>query len=251
MKHAARIALQLAVVALALYLWQLLSSSGRINANTYGEPSAILSVWQNWWGNGELVSSTLATLEVVVLGMLLGTAFGCLAGTLIGLSALIRDVVEPFVMFYNGIPRMILLPLLVVPLGFGTASAITLVILVAWVIVTLNVAAGCREMPKDVLAHVRILGGGALGVARDVWVPSVALWVVASSRTTFQFAFAAAVFAEFSGSPEGLGHLVVVGQQTFQVNQVLAALLIVAVLGAAGNVLLDQAEQAIGRWRLT
>jgi NitT/TauT family transport system permease protein len=251
MKTAVRSILQLAVVVGAIVLWTGLTSTGRIDPNTYGQPLQILNVWQDWWHSGELINSTVSTLKVVALGMVFGTLAGCLVGTVIGVFPLIRDVTEPFVMFYNGLPRMLLLPLVTIPLGFETASKVVLVILVTWVIVTLNVAAGCQQIDRDLLAHVRLLGGARLGVARDVWAPSIALWVIASSRTTFQFAFATAVFAEFSGAPQGLGHLVVLGQQTFRINEVMGALLIVAALGAVGNLLLDRVERYLGRWRVS
>jgi ABC-type nitrate/sulfonate/bicarbonate transport system permease component len=242
-------ALQLGALAAVVLLWQQLTASGHLNRNIYGEPSQIWQVWCAWWDDGQLVDSTASTLEVVLLGMLAGIAIGCVMGTIMGISALARDITEPFVMFYNGLPRMMLLPLVTIPLGFQNTSKVVLVILVTWVIVALNVAAGCQQIPRDYFAHVRLLGGGRLGVTRDVWAPSIAVWVIASSRTTFQFAFATAVFAEFSGAPEGLGHLVVLGQQTFQINEVMAALLIVAALGAVASIGLDHVERYVGRWR--
>lgn len=247
MSRVVRIALQLAVVALAVASWEWLAATGGIDRYTYGQPSQIATVWATWWSSGELVSSATSTVVVVVLGMLAGTLLGCLVGTLIGASELAREIIEPFIMFYNGVPRMLLLPLVTIPLGFHSASKVVLVVLVTWVIVALNVAAGYQQIPREFVAHVRLLGGSWFGLSRDVWVPSVANWVIASSRTTFQFAFATAVFAEFSGAPQGLGHLVVLGQQTFRINEVLAALLIIAALGVVGNVLLDRLERRAGR----
>jgi NitT/TauT family transport system permease protein len=83
---------------------------------------------------------------------------------------------------------------------------------------------------------------------RDVYAPSLGLWVVASSRTTFGFAFQGAVLAEFAGENQGLGFLVVTGQNTFKVNEIYAALALIVVISIIGNVVLSYAESRVTRW---
>lgn len=245
----ARLVLQLSIVVAGVLTWEWAGDTERIERSTFGQPSLIREALQGWVDDGVLGHHVLVTLRVLALGMGLGMALGVLVGLAMGLSALTRDVIEPFVMFYNGMPRMILLPVVAVPLGFSPGSKVALVVLVTWVLTALNVAAGCAQLPPELTANTRLLGARWWHLALDVYAPSVFGWVLSSARTTFQFAFATAVFAEFSGAPEGLGYLVVLGQQTFRINQVMAALLVISLIGVAGNALLDVAERRISRWR--
>lgn len=247
MRHAIRISLQAATAVLLVLLWQWGRTSGHLSPD-FGEPKVIGETLRRWISDGTLFDATTSTLRVLMTGWVLGTLIGAAVGLLIGTSPMARQICEPFLMFVYGMPRLILQPFFVIWLGFGTAPKVALVIMTIWIITTVNVAQGCRQIPGELVANARLLGAQRIRLARDVYAPSLALWVISSSRITFGLAFQAAIVAEFVGSNQGLGHLITLGQVGFRVNDIFATLVVVMLLAMAGNGLLTVAERRATRW---
>jgi NitT/TauT family transport system permease protein len=247
MKRALRIVAQAVTAALVLLVWQKARTSGHLSAD-FGEPSEIGRTLGDWLRDGTLRDAALSSLRVLLVGWALGTLIGSLVGMLIGTSPVARQICEPFLMFIYGMPRLILQPFFVIWLGFGVAPKVGLVVMTIWIITTVSVAQGCRQIPGELLSNARLLGADRWRLARDVYAPSLALWVLSSSRVTFGLAFQATIVAEFVGSNEGLGHLITLGQVGFRVNDIYAALVVVMVLSMLGNALLTLAEQRATRW---
>lgn len=243
-----RYALQSVCAVALIALWQWASDTHRVRPFDFGQPSGIYTTLTTWWRDGTLIAATKSTLTVLLLGWGIGTVVGVLIGLLIGISSLAHDILQPFITFVYGIPRLILLPFLVIWFGFGLAPKVLLVVLTIWIITALSVAEGVTQIPKELIDNARLLGARRGRLVRDVYAPSLALWITSSSRTTFGFAFQAAIVSEFVGANEGLGHLIVVGQNGFRVDAIFAALVIVMILSIVGNALLSLAESRATRW---
>lgn len=248
MRRALRPIAQLGCLVAFVWLWQWASDTNRIKAFNFGKPTLVYRALVAWWHSGTLVDATLSTLRVLLVGWVIGTVIGVIVGLLIGTVPIIREIFEPFLVFVNGLPRLILQPFLIIWLGFGFAPKVVLVVMAIWIIVTIAVAQGCQQIPQELVANVRLLGATRRTVARDVYAPSLGLWFVSSARSTFGFAFQATVLSEFVGTNEGLGHLISFATNTLKVNQVYAALIVVMVLALAGNALLSLLESFATRW---
>jgi NitT/TauT family transport system permease protein len=159
-----------------------------------------------------------------------------------------RELAEPFLAFFNAMPRLILLPLLIVWFGFGLLPKVLLVITVIVLMVALNVAAGIREVRTDLLASVRLKGASRTDLLRHVYIPSVALWVTSTARVTVGYAFNATIAAEFIGASTGLGYLMYLGQSSFQAQVIWAALLLTLVVAVIMDALLAVVEARATRW---
>lgn len=240
--------LQLACVVAFLWLWQWASTTGYIRSFEFGKPSEVYRTLVRWWQDGTLLTASLSTLQVLLLGWGVGTLVGMAVGVLTGVSPFAREVLEPFLDFVNALPRLILQPFVVIWLGFGLPAKLVFVVMVVWIVTAVAVAEGSRQIPQELVQNTRLLGAGRLRVLRDVYAPSLGLWVVTSSRTTFGFAFQAAVLAEFVGTNQGLGHLIIAAENQFQVNSIYAALAVIMVISIAGNALLSLAEARATRW---
>ncbi|MFC5995771.1 ABC transporter permease subunit [Pseudonocardia hispaniensis] len=105
------------------------------------------------------------------------------------------------------------------------------------------------ETDREVLAHVRMVGADRLQVARHVYAPSVAIWLLAGSRASVGFAFQAVIVPELIGSASGLGHLAAVGQGRFDIDIVWPAVLVMVAVAVALDGLLALAARRVSRWR--
>jgi NitT/TauT family transport system permease protein len=241
-------AAQLAFVVALIAVWQWASSTGRIDAFFFGTPSEIWHLLRSWASDGSLAEDVRSTVVLLGVGYLVGLAIGIALGCLIGLWRPARDVLEPYLIFLNAVPRIILYPFLVVWLGFGLAPKVVSIVLVMVTAVTINIAVGFKEVQGEYLSNMRAMGASRLDLALHVYVPSLALWVLSTCRITFGFAFQAAIAAELIASTAGLGFRIVDGQSKLNVNMIYAALAVIVVLAVVMDAVLSQIERRATRW---
>jgi NitT/TauT family transport system permease protein len=240
--------MQVMVVAGLIALWQWASATGRIDPFFFGRPSVIWSRLSGWVSNGSLWPNLLQTVELLAIGYACGLVIGFVLGWLMGASRLAQAVLEPFVVFMNSVPRIILYPFFVVWLGFGQLPKELSVILVMVPIVAINIATGYKSVEGHYLSNTRAQGARGRQLAVHVYVPSLSLWVLSTCRVTFGLAFQAAISAELISSTSGLGYLASQGLSRFDVNAVYAALLVVTVVAVIVDGGLGLIERRATRW---
>jgi NitT/TauT family transport system permease protein len=239
---------QLVALLLFLTLWQLASDKKIIDPYFFSKPSQIWSTIASWESGGTLARDVGATLLVLGLGYVCGLAAGLVLGVCMGASKWFGELVEPFVAFFNAIPRLILLPLFLVLFGFGFFPQILLVVVVIVFMVAINIAQGIREVDYRLVEHVRVIGGKRRSILTLVYLPSISVWIGSTARVTVGYAFQAAVISEFAGRAEGLGYLVVYGQTTIKVQVIYAAIAIMVVVAFVLDILLGALERRATRW---
>lgn len=240
--------LRLAVVAVALVVWETLSNNETIDPLYFGKPSLTWDALQQYVDDGVLRTNIQATLQVLLLGWGIGIVVGSTIGVVVGASRNARDFFEPFLVFFNALPRLLFLPFFAVWLGFGLAPKVSLVVLVVVVVIALTVASGVRETSDELVLHARLLGASPGRLVRDVYVPSIAVWLLSSSRTTVGFAFQATIAAEFFGTASGLGYLLTTAQGRLNSGQVFAVLAVMFGIGLLIDLVLGAVERRVSRW---
>ncbi|GAA2592784.1 ABC transporter permease [Dactylosporangium fulvum] len=240
--------LQVAAVLALLGLWQWGTASGVLDTFVVGTPGETLGQLKNWIVDGTLLQSSLSTMQVLLLGWGIGTLLGVIIGAAIGLNEFLRLVTDPFITFFNGMPRLILYPFLAVWLGFGLQAKVLLVVLVIVVVVITIVASGFRDVDPELINNSKLMGARRLDIARNVYAPALATWLIGSARVTLGYAFQASITAEFIGSSKGLGYLVVFGESRFNMNEIWAALAAVIAIAWALDGLIRLWERRATRW---
>lgn len=247
-KRAAMILGQILLVVLLIALWDQASSAGWWDPFFFGYPTKVWDQLVNWANTGTLWDAVSITAQLLAIGFLSGLAIGVVIGVLLATSRLFRDVMEPFIVFFNAIPRIVLYPFLVVWFGFGLLPQVISIILVMTPTVAINVAAGFREVQGEYLDNLRAQGASGFDVARQVYVPSLALWLLTTCRVTFSFAFQAAIVAQLLVSTKGVGYLVTEGKDNYDVNAIYGAMAIVVVMAVAFDLALSLIERRATRW---
>lgn len=242
------VASQVGLVLAVTLAWHYVARMGVVDPGFIGSPAGVADRLWKWVLDGSLVGHVISTLEILLAGFLIGTVAGGALGAWIGLSPTAHDVVEPFLIFFNGMPRLILQPFFIIWLGFGFASKVSLIVAVIIVLVAVGIANALKDIDRDLVANVRILGGNRRDMAWNVYLPSLTLAIVATSRTNIGFAFQAALVAEFVGTASGLGYLIVTGQNLFDIDTIWAALVIVVALASFLDYLLSRIEARATRW---
>jgi sulfonate transport system permease protein len=235
-------------VGLAL-LWELAVRAGWASGRLLPPPSAIASTLVQLSANGELWLHVQATLLRVAAGFALGVIAGTLLGVLAGASSLARSLLDPALQGLRAIPSIAWVPLFILWLGIFEASKITLIAVGVAFPIYLGTLGAILAVDRKVIEVGRSFRLSRVAMARRILLPAVLPHYVIALRSGLGLGWMFVVAAEFMGASEGLGYLLVDGQQLGKPTQIVAAILIFAVLGKATDSLLVAATTPLLRWQ--
>ena len=227
---------QAGLLAAILALWHVLTSPTLLPpiyfsdphqaAFFFGEPLKVFARLWNWFVSGDIYEHLWVTLVETLLAFLIGTVFGVVIGLWLALAPVASAVLDPYIKAINAMPRVVLAPIFFVWFGLGIASKVALGVTLVFFIVFFNVYQGVSEVSPVVLANARMLGASSRQLLRHVYVPSAMSWVFASLHNSVGLAFVGAVVGEYLGSAKGVGYLILQAEGFFDMNTVVAGILL-------------------------
>ena len=251
---------QAGVLVAGFGMWHLLTTPGLVPpflfsddsqaAFFFGEPLKIASRIGQWFFITRDIYEHLAvTLLETVLAFGLGTVFGLACGMWLALSPLAAAIFDPYIKALNSMPRVILAPIFAVWFGLGVASKVALGITLVFFIVFFNVYQGVREVSPVVLDNARMLGADQRQLLRHVYLPSAMSWVFSSLHTSVGLAFVGAVVGEYLGSARGVGYLILQAEGTFDINTVMAGILVLTAFALLLDTAVGRIEHHLMKWQ--
>jgi NitT/TauT family transport system permease protein len=212
-------------------LWQLVCVV--LNIDTFILPSP-LDVWHSFISHTSLIiSNALQTLMTTVAGFALGVAAGLLFGLLIGASPTIYEGFYPIMIGFNSIPKVAIVPVLVIWFGIGTVPAIITAFATATFPIVVNVATGLATIEPEWQDVLRVLGARKWQILTKIGIPRAMPYFFASLKVAITLAFIGSVVAETVAANSGIGYLMMTASGRFDVPLVFAALVVVGVMGVA------------------
>jgi NitT/TauT family transport system permease protein len=250
---------QAIVLALLFVAWYVLTSPTLLPpiyfaepnqaAFFFGEPLKVLERLWRWFVSGEIYEHLWVTLIETLLAFLIGTAFGVVVGLWLALAPLASAILDPYIKAINAMPRVILAPIFFVWFGLDVASKVALGVTLVFFIVFFNVYQGVREVSPVVLANARMLGASPRQLLRHVYVPSAMSWVFASLHNSVGLAFVGAVVGEYLGSWRGVGYLIHQAEGFFDMNTVVAGILLLTAFALTLDWAVGFAEKRLMVWQ--
>ena len=204
--------------------------------------AALIEFWPGIWLNAA------HTLFTTLLGFAMAVAVGAALGVTVGASPLIYRAVNPLLIGFNSIPKVALVPILVLWFGIGTVPAVLTAFLVAFFPITVNVATGIVTMEPELADVLRSLGASKLDILLKVGVPRTLPYFFASLKVAITLAFVGAVISETVAANAGIGYLMLTASSTFRVPLVFAALLVIAAMGILMYAAAALVERRYTRW---
>ena len=253
-RHAAgagRLLLGLALpVALALG-WELAVRYGYAQGRLLPPPSRIWATLSALAASGELLAHVVATLTRVALGFVFGALAGIAVGALTGTLPFVRHVIDPSLQALRAVPSLAWVPLFILWLGILETPKVTLIAVGVFFPVYVGVAGAIASVDRKLIEVGRIFRLSKLALARRVLLPAVLPATLVALRTGLGLGFLFVVAAELMGASEGLGYLLVDGQQFSKPDQILAAIIAFAILGKIADALLLIATRPLTAWQDT
>lgn len=245
--------LRLLVAVIWIGSWELTTRTGLVDKFFFGQPSGIAQRMWTWTTQGTALGplwvQVAATMEETVLGFLVGSALGIVAGILLGGNRLLADVFAPYIKAFNSIPRVVLGALFAISLGLDLKAKVATASVLVFFVVFFNAFQGVREVDRNLLNNARILGANERQISTTVILPSALSWIIASLHTSFGFALVGAIVGEYLGAVKGIGLMIATAQGTFNANGVFAAMLILAIVAIVAESLVTWLENRLIRWR--
>jgi ABC-type nitrate/sulfonate/bicarbonate transport system permease component len=245
-------ALGTAVIVLLLIIWELLPYFVPMKQGTrlfFTVPSRILATLWQMFASGSIWAPLGVSATAFAIGLALAIAAGLPLGILLGRSNTLNAMFDPFITAFNATPRLVFLPLLMLWLGIGLWSKVAIVFLGALFPLLINTHEGVRNADKLLINVVRSFGAKEWDVARLVVIPNSLPFIVVGLRLAIGRAILGVVVAEFFGAQDGLGVLMVRAASSFNVDVVLAGLIIFAALSLIMTGLVKLLEERMSRWR--
>lgn len=232
-----------------LLLTELAVRQGWIAANLLPAPSEVLRTLQQLAvQQGLLAHIGISSLRVGV-GFALGAGGAVLLGALVGLSPLARALLNPSFQALRAIPSLAWVPLLLLWLGIDEAPKLVLIAIGAFFPVYMGVAAGFQDVDRKLVEVARLRGLSRLALARRVLLPAALPAVLTGLRNGLSLAWMFMVAAELIAASQGLGYLLTDGRETSRADIVLAAIVLLALLGKLSDSVMAAIEARALHWR--
>jgi NitT/TauT family transport system permease protein len=203
---------------------------------------AMIEFWDAIWKNG------LQTLMTTLAGFALAVFGGLALGLLVGWSRAIYAGLYPLMIGFNSVPKVAVVPILVLWFGIGTVPAIITAFLISFFPVVVNVATGLATIEPEMEDVLKALGAKKLDIMLKVGIPRALPYFFGSLKVAITLAFVGSVIAETVAANRGVGHMMLAAQSNFQVPLVFAGLFVLAFEGIVAYAAMAWVEKRMTGW---
>jgi sulfonate transport system permease protein len=244
----ARPALGLALPVGLAVLWEVAVRLGLSDGRLVPPPSVIYRTLADLAAAGELQRHVIATLLRVAAGFALGTIAATLIGAIAGYWELARRVIDPTLQGLRSVPSIAWIPLFILWLGIFETSKVALIAVGVFFPVYLGVLGAILSVDRKIVEVGRVFRLSGFAMVRRILLPAVLPTYVVSLRAGLGLGWMFVIAAEFMGASEGLGYLLIDGQQLGKPAEIVAAIITFAVLGKLTDAILAASAAPFLRW---
>ena len=232
---------------IAIFLvWELACIVFKVNTSVLQPPSAAFAAMFKLWR--VFLYHSWVTLWVTMVGFALAVGFGIILGLVVGWSRAIYRGLYPVMIGFNTIPKVAIVPLLILWFGIGEVPAIVTAFLISLFPIVVIIATGLATTEPELEDVLRALGAGKLDIMLKVGIPRALPYFFGSLKIAITLAFVGTVVSETLGANAGLGYLIALEGASFRMANVYAALLLLAFEGVLMYAVFAGIEQHFTKW---
>jgi NitT/TauT family transport system permease protein len=241
-EHAAVAVGRALLIGAILGLWAY--AAGRwVDRQAVSDPVAVLDALYHLIETGRLWPELWQTVFEVLAGYAFGALAAVLMASMFAIFPTMEEALRPFLIAVYSIPKVALAPLIIMWFGLGDAPKIILAGGFVFFIVFMNVVAGIESVNRNHVNIVRVMGGGRLTVLRKIVLPTAVPFLLLGLRLAIPEAMIGAVIGEFISASRGLGFLVYSASNELNTAVAMAALIVLVVVVAIGDVVIGLLER--------
>lgn len=232
-----------------LLVWEVMVRTRLLDYRFFPAPSHVIRTLVELLASGVLLGHVGISLTRIAAGFALGSAAGLALGLLMGVSRLVRAAVKPLVGVIYPIPKIAILPLVMLIFGLGERSKYVIVAIGVFFLVLLNTTAGVMNIDKIYVDVGKNFGARRQDIMLTIALPGALPLILTGLRLAWGTALLLVVAAEFVSAKAGVGYLIWNAWQTFAIEEMYAGLLTISALGLVSFLLLDWIEQRLMPWK--
>ena len=222
---------QFSIVIGLIVIWEILANKGIIDSFIMSSPSRIVKTFLNLSQN-DLVKHLKVTCLETIIGFLLGTVLGALIAIILWWSKFISKVSEPFLVVLNSLPKIALGPVIIIWVGAGMPAIIVMALAISLVVTILEILNGFINTDKELIKMAKTFHASKFQILTKIIIPANKPTFFNSLKVNIGLSLVGVISGEFLVSKAGLGYLIVYGGQVFQLDLVMASVIILAAVAA-------------------
>lgn len=239
---------RLGMIILLFAIWELGVYLQWINPFLIGSPRGIWNETVRLVQSGQLLTDMFATVYGTVSGFVIGSLLGSVVGLLLWHSKTIAKIIDPFVVALNGLPKIALAPMIIIWFGSGMISKIALASLATFIVALLSAYQGTHQIDSNLVNLMKSLGASKRQIFNKVVFPSSLPWIISAFRLNIGFALIAVIGGEFISSDKGLGKMIFVAGNLFNLNVVWVGVLTLMVVAIILYAIVTKTEKKLIPW---
>jgi NitT/TauT family transport system permease protein len=214
-----------------LVIWEVVVQIGLLDRRFFPPPSTVMRVFWELLRSGELITHLAISLQRIVAGFVLGAIPGVLLGLLMGRSRIIRAIIDPIVAALYPIPKISLLPLILLIFGLGETSKVVTIAIAGFFLVLITTAHGVMQIDPIFLLAGQNYGARGWKLFTKVILPASLPSIFTGLRLSLGISLLIVVAAEFVAANHGIGYLIWISWATLSVGEMYVGLVVIATLG--------------------
>jgi NitT/TauT family transport system permease protein len=232
-----------------LLAWELAAATGLIDVRFFPAPSSVIGKLIEMARSGELTENVLISLQRIVLGFLLGGVPAIVIGIAMGIWRPIRALVDPLIVATYPIPKSSLLPLILLIFGLGEMSKVMMVAIGVFYPMAINATAGVLQINQIYLDVGKSFKASPWDTFRTIALPGALPFIMTGVKLGAGLALILIAVAEMVGAKSGIGYMIWSAWETFAVATMYVGLFVIALIGFAISLLLNEIERWVIRWK--
>lgn len=245
-----KIILPILFFPIIIIVWKLYIALFNIPEYLLPQPEALLQSLMELLTTGGMGYHIYITLKEVFIGVIVGVLSGLILGYIVAKSRYIEKLIMPFVLIVQTAPKISLAPLFILWFGLGLESKIALVILVVLFPVMVNEVIAIRSIDKNMFNLMKILNGTSLQRFYYIELPYSLEAILSGIKVAVTQAITGAVIGEMIGAKAGLGYLLILGNETYDIKLVLSSIFMLSIIGLILYVIAEKIEKKALSWKI-
>jgi ABC-type nitrate/sulfonate/bicarbonate transport system permease component len=231
-------------------LWELIARAGWVNALVLPKASDVFSATYEAFRSGEMWPHVRHSGQNFLIGMLIASAIGIPLGLVLGASRTVDTVLSPYMWTMASLPRIALVPLLILMLGFGNKMQLTIIVLSAVFPIAINCWAGVKTVDPSLLRAGAVFGASTFTQYRKIVLPFTLPFVISGINQGIARALVGMLVGELlGGGGEGLGRVLSLAADRFDIPLLYGVLLLLAIMSVSAVQAMRVLERRVAPWR--
>lgn len=223
---------QIGILLAIIFLWEILAYYNVIDTFIMSSPGRIIATIVDLYSSGSLFHHVFTTLYEAIIGFLIATLGGTIIAIILWWNETLRRILDPYIVVLNSLPKIALGPIIIIWVGVGTASIVTMDILIMIIITIISMLNSFRQIEESKIMLLKSMNANKFQILFKLIIPHSIPEFISLLKINVGLTWVGTIMGEYLVSKAGLGYLIIYGSQIFNLDLVMASTIILCVLAA-------------------